>query len=229
MIAQLTGTVTGVEEGRCIIDVNGVGYLVNASTRTLVRAAQPARHRQGCWWRRRCGRTRSPCTRFAEAAERDWFRLLTTVQGVGAKVALGLLSALSPKDIVAAVAAGDRASLTRAPGVGAKLADAAAVRTGQPRSARCPSEQAAAHPVVRVRDRSSRDSLKELAPRLRSGWRPPDASALSACFGNLGYRRDKPGGRTPSWSGSYVLRPARRGPRKLRLDALNADPSSVTA
>ena len=59
---------------------------------------------------------------FADAAERDWFRLLTTVQGVGARVALGILSALSPRDLVGAIAAGDRASLTRAPGVGAKLA-----------------------------------------------------------------------------------------------------------
>jgi Holliday junction DNA helicase RuvA len=59
---------------------------------------------------------------FAEAAERDWFRLLTTVQGVGARVALNILSALSPRDLVGAIQAGDRGSLTRASGVGAKLA-----------------------------------------------------------------------------------------------------------
>jgi Holliday junction DNA helicase RuvA len=59
---------------------------------------------------------------FADTAERDWFRLLTTVQGVGGRVALSILSALSPRDLAAAVAAGDKASLTRAPGVGARLA-----------------------------------------------------------------------------------------------------------
>jgi Holliday junction DNA helicase RuvA len=121
MIAQLTGRIDQLAEGRCIIDVNGVGYLVHASTRTL--AALPA----------------APTTArlliethvredaivlygFAEAAERDWFRLLTTVQGVGAKVALSVLSSLSSRDLVSVIAAGDRASLTRVPGVGAKIA-----------------------------------------------------------------------------------------------------------
>src|SRR5262249_14107309 len=59
---------------------------------------------------------------FGTPAERDWFRLLTTVQGVGGRLALSVLSALSPRDLVSAIASGDRASLTRAPGVGARLA-----------------------------------------------------------------------------------------------------------
>ena len=59
---------------------------------------------------------------FADEAERDWFRLLTTVQGVGAKVALALLSVMAPEALAGAVAAQDRAALTEAPGVGAKLA-----------------------------------------------------------------------------------------------------------
>jgi Holliday junction DNA helicase RuvA len=59
---------------------------------------------------------------FIDSAERDWFRLLTTVQGVGGRVALSVLSALSPRDLVSAIASGDRTSLTRAPGVGARLA-----------------------------------------------------------------------------------------------------------
>jgi Holliday junction DNA helicase RuvA len=121
MIAQLTGLLGGVEEGRCVIDVNGVGYLVHASTRTLAALPAPPQIAR-VLVETQVREDAITLYGFADGAERDWFRLLTTVQGVGAKVALGVLSALSPKDLVAAIAAGDRASLTRAPGVGAKLA-----------------------------------------------------------------------------------------------------------
>jgi Holliday junction DNA helicase RuvA len=121
MIAQLIGRVEHLDASGCVIDVNGVGYLVQASTRTLSALPPP------------------PATArvlvetvvredaillygFADAAERDWFRLLTTVQGVGAKVALSILSGLSPRDLIAAIATGDKSALTRVPGVGPKLA-----------------------------------------------------------------------------------------------------------
>jgi holliday junction DNA helicase RuvA len=121
MIARLTGRIAQRDEASCVIDVNGVGYLVQASTRTLAALPSPPEPavllietlvREDAILL--CG--------FIDPAERDWFRLLTTVQGVGAKVALSVLSALSPRDLVSAIAAGDRASLTRAPGVGARLA-----------------------------------------------------------------------------------------------------------
>ncbi len=122
MIALLTGRLAQVEADRCVVDVGGVGYLVQASTRTLSALPHPPEVA------RVLGETvvREDAILlygFAEAAERDWFRLLTTVQGVGAKVALGILSALSPRDLVAIIASADRASLTRAPGVGPRLAD----------------------------------------------------------------------------------------------------------
>ncbi len=121
MIAQLTGRIDQLVEGSCIVDVNGVGYLVHASTRTLAALpAPPAAARLLIETHVR--EDAIVLYGFAEAAERDWFRLLTTVQGVGAKVALSVLSSLSPRDLVSVIAAGDRASLTRAPGVGAKLA-----------------------------------------------------------------------------------------------------------
>jgi Holliday junction DNA helicase RuvA len=120
MIARLAGRVEALEDGRCVIDVNGVGYLVHASTRTL--AALPAGGTAALLIETQVREDAILLYGFAEPAEREWFRLLTTVQGVGAKVALGVLSALSPRELIAAIHAGDRAALTRAPGVGAKLA-----------------------------------------------------------------------------------------------------------
>jgi Holliday junction DNA helicase RuvA len=121
VIALLTGRVAALEDGNCIIDVNGVGYLVHASTRTLAALPQaPGVARVLIETQVR--EDSITLYGFADPAERDWFRLLTTVQGVGAKVALGVLSALSPRELVTAIAASDRASLTRAPGVGPKLA-----------------------------------------------------------------------------------------------------------
>jgi Holliday junction DNA helicase RuvA len=120
VIAKLTGRVEALEEGHCVIDVNGVGYLVHASTRTL--AALPSGGIASLLIETQVREDAITLYGFAEAAEREWFRLLTTVQGVGAKVALGVLSTLSPRDLVAAIQAGDRGALTRAPGVGAKLA-----------------------------------------------------------------------------------------------------------
>jgi Holliday junction DNA helicase RuvA len=121
VIALLTGLVEALEADRCIIDVAGVGYLVQASTRTLsVLPKPPAAARVLVETVVR--EDAILLYGFAESAERDWFRLLTTVQGVGAKVALAILSALSPRDLVGAIGAGDRASLTRVTGVGPKLA-----------------------------------------------------------------------------------------------------------
>ncbi len=121
MIAKLTGRVEAVEADRCVVDVNGVGYLVQASTRTLA-ALSPAPALVSVLIEMQVREDAITLYGFADPAERDWFRLLTTVQGVGARVALNILSALSPRDLIAAIQAGDRGALTRAQGVGAKLA-----------------------------------------------------------------------------------------------------------
>jgi Holliday junction DNA helicase RuvA len=121
VIARLTGRVEGLEDGRCIIDVNGVGYLVHCSTRTLGALPAPPDAAR-LLVETQVREDAIVLYGFIDATERDWFRLLTTVQGVGGRVALSVLSALSPRDLVAAIASGDRASLTRSPGVGARLA-----------------------------------------------------------------------------------------------------------
>jgi len=120
MIAKLKGTVDSVDEGSAVIDVNGVGYLVSASSRTLrdLAAGQPATLLVETIVREDA----IALYGFLDTAERDWFRILTTVQGVGARVALSILSTLSPDEIARAIAAGDKASLSRPAGVGPKLA-----------------------------------------------------------------------------------------------------------
>jgi len=121
VIASLSGRVEALEDGRCVVDVNGVGYLVQASTRTL--AALPTPPAVAKLLVETTVREDAILLYgFADSAERDWFRLLTTVQGVGGRVALNILSALSPRDLVGAIAAGDKGSLTQAAGVGARLA-----------------------------------------------------------------------------------------------------------
>jgi Holliday junction DNA helicase RuvA len=122
MIGKLTGRVDEVAEDHLILDVNGVGYLVFASGKTL--SALPEK-----------GGVVSLLTEthvredhihlygFVTAGERQWFRTLTTVQGVGVKMAMAILSALSPEQILTAIAAQDKKALTVVSGVGPKLAE----------------------------------------------------------------------------------------------------------
>jgi Holliday junction DNA helicase RuvA len=122
MIGKLTGTIDSVGEDFVILDVQGVGYLVHSSARTLqelpavgaVVALAIETH------------VREDQIRlfgFLSPAEREWFRLLQTVQGVGTKVALAILSTLTPADLATAIAMRDKAMITRAPGVGPKVAE----------------------------------------------------------------------------------------------------------
>jgi len=121
MIAKLTGILDSVGDDWAILDVGGVGYLVFCSSRTLAQLPGTGEavsfviethiredhiHLYG----------------FLDHAERDWFKLLTTVQGVGAKVGLGIQSVLGPKELTDAILAQDKGMITRAPGVGPKLA-----------------------------------------------------------------------------------------------------------
>lgn len=122
MIAFLCGLVIQVDLGSCVIDVNGVGYLVAASTRTLAALPNPP-EKARVLIETVVREDAILLYGFMESAEREWFRLLTSVQGVGAKVALGILSTLSPGELVAALMTSDKASLTRAPGVGGRLAE----------------------------------------------------------------------------------------------------------
>ena len=121
MIAHLTGLIDNVSEGSVVVNVGGVGYLIFCSNRTLnilvgqgkvvsvfieMHVREDHIHLYG----------------FADKLEQEWFKLLTTVQGVGAKVALAILSVSTPETLVQTVAAADKAAISQAPGVGPKLA-----------------------------------------------------------------------------------------------------------
>ncbi len=169
MIASLTGEVAALEERSCVLDVGGVGYLVHASTRTLA-SLPPPPARAHLLIETHLREDAILLYGFADTAERAWFRLLTGIQGVGAKLALAVLSTLSPPDLASAIATGDLDALTRTSGVGQKLAQRLLGELREPAS-RLPIGSSPAGPVLAA------------TPAARSA-----ADALSALI-NLGYRR----------------------------------------
>lgn len=120
MIGKLRGKVDAIGESHLIVDVNGVGYEVQASARTLrnLRIGDEVSLTIDTHVREDAIRLFG----FASEVERSWFRTLQNVQGVGAKVALGVLGVLSPPDLANAIALGNWAAVEQAPGVGRKLA-----------------------------------------------------------------------------------------------------------
>ena len=121
MIAKLTGILDKIGEGQVVLDVNGVGYLIFCSGRTLdkfsgvtgtvsiiteTHVREDHIHLYG----------------FSDESERTWFNLLISVQGVGAKVCLAILSVLTPAHLAQAIVAQDKSAVMKAPGVGTKLA-----------------------------------------------------------------------------------------------------------
>jgi len=122
MIAHLKGRLVSTGLDHAVIDVAGVGYLVGASSRTLA-ALGPVGEAVTVHTEMLVAEDSIRLMGFAEAGERDWFRHLTSVQGVGARVALAILSVLAPDELATAVARADKAMVARAPGVGPKLAE----------------------------------------------------------------------------------------------------------
>ncbi|MDQ2893273.1 MAG: Holliday junction branch migration protein RuvA [Pseudomonadota bacterium] len=122
MIAHLKGRLDSTSVDHAVIDVGGVSYLVGASSRTLAAIGAVG---DACMLHTEMlvAEDFIRLVGFASAAERDWFRLLTGVQGVGARVALAILSAFEPVDLSRAIASQDKAMVARANGVGPKLAE----------------------------------------------------------------------------------------------------------
>lgn len=121
MIAKLSGMLDSIGSDCAVIDVGGVGYLTFCSARTLGRLP-PSGGAVRLLVETHVREDHIHLYGFIDTAERDWFRLLTTVQGVGARLALSVLSVIAPEALTLAIAAQDRAALARADGVGQRLA-----------------------------------------------------------------------------------------------------------
>jgi Holliday junction DNA helicase RuvA len=190
MIGKLKGTIDSVGEDFLILDVHGVGYVVHCSSRTLQKLPRPGEAATLAIETQ----VREDSIRlfgFENDAERDWFRLLQTVQGVGAKVALAILTVLPPGELAGAIALQDKAQVSRAPGVGPKLAarivaelkdKAPALSSVDPVAARLAGEEAASAPS------SVRDAISALC-NLGYG-RPQAAAAIAASVKALGEGAD---------------------------------------
>ena len=172
MIGKLSGRIDSVSGSHVILDVNGVGYVVACSARTLrnIGAVGEATSLRIETHEREDAIN---LFGFADTVEQDWFRLLTTVQGVGAKVALAILGTVSPEQLAQAIAAQDKTAMTQADGVGPKLA----LRLVTELKDKIPTFMTSA-----VRLSSSSETANAALPPSLAG------DALSALI-NLGYRR----------------------------------------
>jgi Holliday junction DNA helicase RuvA len=193
MIGKLSGIIDSFGEDHLILDVNGVGYVVTCSSRTLQRL--PARGEPASLAIET--QVREDAIRlfgFTSDAERDWFRLLQSVQGVGAKVALAILGILSAGELATSIGTQDKTSVARAPGVGPKLAarivselkdKAPALAAVDPLVARLAGEDAA-----KSAPRPVQDAISALV-NLGYG-RPQAAAAVAASLSALGESAEAP-------------------------------------
>ena len=176
MIAKLTGTIDEIGTDNIVLDVQGVGYLVFCSSRTIG-AIGGKGDGATIYTEMQVSETDMRLMGFASGSERGWFRLLISVQGVGGKVALAILSALEPGEISRAVAMGDKAMVTRANGVGPKLALRIVNELKDKVGGIAVDPVTGAGGVVHAPSSNSADAVSSLQ---NLGFKPADASAAVA-------------------------------------------------
>jgi Holliday junction DNA helicase RuvA len=191
MIGKLTGIVDSVAEDHAILDVGGVGYLVQCPSSTLARLTAGAH--AALMIETKVSDDAIRLYGFASAEEREWFRLLQTVQNVGSRVALNVLSALSSRELERALALSDKATIGKAQGVGPKLA------------LRIVTELKDKAPAMMLRGHAEDGTLVAIAPR------GPEADAVAALV-KLGY--------SPSQASEMVARAANDLGATAPVDAL---------
>lgn len=180
MIAKLTGLIDSVGLHHVIVDVNGVGYLVHASSRTLSRIGSAHGTPVSLLIETIVREDAFVLYGFADAAEKEWFQILCTVQGVGAKVAQAILSAVSPEQLPVVIAAQDKTALKQADGVGEKLA-VRIVTELKEKAGKMALGAAATQKAASVRGGKTKDSAIEMPKNISN-------DAVSALV-NLGYGR----------------------------------------
>jgi Holliday junction DNA helicase RuvA len=176
MIGRLTGLVEQIEDGRCLIDVRGVGYVVFCSARSLAAVSAPPAL-STVLIETQVREDAITLYGFIDNNERDWFNKLVTVQGVGPKLAMAVLSALAPDALVSALAGADAAALRRVSGVGPNLAKRLVTELGA---------FAAARGLAANADQQARHAASASTGPVGG----VGSEALSALV-NLGYRRSE--------------------------------------
>ena len=170
MIGKLKGIIDSCGEDHLILDVQGVGYVVFCSSRTL-QALPPVGEAAALAIETQVREDSIKLFGFRSDQERDWFRLLQSVQGVGAKVALGLMSVMDGGALATAISTGDKAMIARAPGVGPKLAQRIAIEL---------KDKAPAFGVIS-------SGLAALSGALEGNRLPPGVADAVSALTNLGY------------------------------------------
>src|SRR5271166_4977964 len=180
MIGKLKGIIDSYGEDSVILDVNGVGYLVHCSARTLQelpRTGEPAALSIETHVRE----DQIKLFGFTSDVEREWFKLLQTVQGVGTKVALAVLSTLKPADLASAIAMRDKATITRTPGVGPKVAERIVTELKDKAPALAAVDPAVVRLTGAVEDkRAPRPVADAISALVNLGYAQPQATAAVA-------------------------------------------------
>lgn len=191
MIGKLKGIIESYGEDHVIVDVGGVGYVVHCSARTL--QALPARGEPAVLAIETYVREdQIRLFGFLTDMEREWFRLLQTVQGVGTRVALSVLGTLKPADLATAVAMRDKATVARAPGVGPKVAERIVTELRDKAPAYAAVDPAVIRLTGEIEERRAPQPVTDaISALVNLGYgRPQAAAAISAAVGEAGEGAD---------------------------------------
>jgi holliday junction DNA helicase RuvA len=191
MIGKLKGVIDSYGEDFIILDVQGVGYQVHCSARTL--QALPGKGEAATLAiETHVREDQIKLFGFQSDTEREWFKLLQTVQGVGAKVALSVLSTLTPADLANAIALRDKAAVSRAQGVGAKVAERIVTELKDKAPAFSDLDPAVVHLSGALEDRRAPQPVRDAVSALVNlGYgQPQAASAVAAASRSAGEGAD---------------------------------------